>query len=156
MPIIKPRPGVFPETITAESMKRLRTTTDYANAVAIVKECYTKNGGTPLPGSIRTYCRQTGRDDQASIVTVVHATLLKLGLMVRENGRYRFIDDPMNHTDAIISRALADKHTAQKKIRSHAGQRAARRNRHQGIRTYQTRYADPARYGLQPGRKRLV
>lgn len=96
-------------------MKRLRTTTDYANAVAIVKECYTKNGGTPLPGSIRTYCRQTGRDDQASIVTVVHATLLKLGLMVRENGRYRFIDDPMNHTDAIISRALADKHTAQKK-----------------------------------------
>lgn len=96
-------------------MKKLRTTRDYADAVSIIKECYEKNGGTPLPGSIRTYCHEIGKDDQASIVTMVHATLLKLGLMVRENGRYRFTDDPLKHTDAIINRALADKQVSQQK-----------------------------------------
>lgn len=94
-------------------MKKFRTTKDYAAAIAIVKECYSKNGGQPLPGSIRSYCAQIGRADMASICTVVHASLIKLGILDKQDGLYYFTEDPETRLDDVISQYNADKKKAQ-------------------------------------------
>lgn len=94
-------------------MKHRRTTNDYAAAIGIIQECYAKNGGQPMAGSIRTYCIQTNRADMASTCTVVHASLIKLGILVKDNGRYRFTDDPTAHLDDVISRYSTDKKKSQ-------------------------------------------
>ena len=95
-------------------MKHRRTTNDYAAAIGIIQECYAKNGGQPMAGSIRTYCTQTNRADMASTCTVVHASLIKLGILVKDNGRYRFTDDPTAHLDDVISRYSTDKKRARR------------------------------------------
>ena len=93
-------------------MKR-RTTTDYADAIGIIKECYDQNGGEPLPGSIRAYCDKTARPEMASICTVVHASLIKLGILSKLDGRYVFTDDPAKHLEDVISCYTAGKKKSQ-------------------------------------------
>ncbi len=90
-----------------------RTTNDYAAAIALIKECYSKNGGKPLSGSIRAYCTQTGRPEMASVCTVVHASLIKLGVLAKQDGLYYFTEDPENRLTDVIGRYTADKKKAQ-------------------------------------------
>ena len=136
-------------------MKR-RTTTDYADAIGIIKECYDQNGGEPLPGSIRAYCDKTARPEMASICTVVHASLIKLGILSKLDGRYVFTDDPAKHLEDVISCYTAGKKKEPGAVRSFAGQRPAQRRCRKAARTHRTRYADTAHYGLPAGRNRTL
>ena len=74
----------------------------YRLGLQIIKEMYQHTAGEVFPGGPDTYAAITNRKERASISKDLHATLIRLGILVKEGKKYRFTCDPEERLEDVI------------------------------------------------------